>query len=70
MAKEYIDERLARRAAVLFVQLVVLYIVAVLSLSGGIVGLPVTLAAIFLAVYVSLRQVEGVVGDALDGQHD
>lgn len=55
-----------RRSVYLFVQLVVLYLVAVYSLLLGALGLPIVILALFLAVYVTLKQVEGVVEDKLD----
>ncbi|WP_415379340.1 hypothetical protein [Halosimplex sp. TS25] len=55
-----------RRSAYLFFQLVVLYLVAVFSLTWGALGLPIVVLALFLAVYVTLRQVEGIVEDRLN----
>ncbi|WP_123533559.1 hypothetical protein [Halosimplex salinum] len=55
-----------RRSAYLFLQLVVLYLVAVVSLTWGALGLPVVVLALFLAVYAILKQVEGIVEDTLD----
>ena len=55
-----------RRSAYLFFQLVALYLVAVFSLTWGALGLPIVVLALFLAVYVTLTQVEGVIEDKLD----
>jgi len=55
-----------RRSAYLFFQLVALYLVAVSSLTWGALGLPIVALALFLAVYVTLRQVEGVIEDKID----
>jgi hypothetical protein len=55
-----------RRSAYLFLQLAAVYLVAVFSLTWGALGLPLVVLALFLAVYATLRQVEGVVDDRLD----
>jgi hypothetical protein len=55
-----------RRSIYLFFQLGVLYLVAVYSLLLGTFGLPIVALALFSAVYVTLKQVEGVVEDKLD----
>ncbi|WP_459193802.1 hypothetical protein [Halosimplex sp. J119] len=67
---EYFDvSGTPRRAAYLFFQLVALYLVAVFSLTWGALGLPIVVLALFLAVYVTLKQVEGIVEDKLTGNH-
>jgi hypothetical protein len=55
-----------RRAVFLSSQLIALYLVAVSSITWGTLGLPVVVLALFLAVYVTLKQVEGVVEDKID----
>lgn len=55
-----------RRAAYLLFLLVALYFIATFSISWGPSGLPIAIFASYLAVYVALRQVEGVVEDKLD----
>jgi len=55
-----------RRSVYLFAQLIALYLVAVSSITWGALGLPVVALALFLAVYVTLKQVEGVVEDKID----
>lgn len=47
------------RSAYLFLQLMVLHFVAVIGSMWGAIGLPIVAPAFFLAVYATLRQVEG-----------
>jgi hypothetical protein len=55
-----------QRSMYLSVQLIALYLVGVFSITWGKLGLPVVVLALFLAVYVTLKQVEGVVEDKID----
>jgi hypothetical protein len=55
-----------RRSAYLFFQLAALHLITVFSLTWGPLRLPVLAVVLFLAVYVTLRQVEGVVEDKLN----
>ncbi|ELZ22290.1 hypothetical protein C475_17298 [Halosimplex carlsbadense 2-9-1] len=65
IAEDFDDTSIFRRAAVLLVQLLALYVVSVLAITWGALGIPVILVALFLAVYQFLKQVEGIVDDRL-----